>query len=46
VMASDAAKKLSEETGALIYWKDAAASEAQIEHDAQALGTVAGLIGQ
>ncbi len=46
VMASDAAKKLSEETGALIYWKDAAAADAQIEHDAQALGTVAGLIGQ
>lgn len=46
VMASDAAKKLSEETGALIYWKDAAAADAQIEHDAQTLGTVAGLIGQ
>ncbi|MFC2967785.1 tripartite tricarboxylate transporter substrate binding protein [Acidimangrovimonas pyrenivorans] len=45
VMASDAAKKLSEKTGALIYWKGAEAAQAQIAHDRKSLGTVTGLIG-
>ncbi|MEM7195254.1 MAG: tripartite tricarboxylate transporter substrate-binding protein [Pseudomonadota bacterium] len=38
VALSDAAKKLAEETGALIYWQDAAAAQAQIESDLEALG--------
>lgn len=38
VMMSDAAKKLSEETGALIYWMDVESSNAQIEHDIETLG--------
>jgi tripartite-type tricarboxylate transporter receptor subunit TctC len=46
VMASDKAKTLSEETGALIYWQDASAATAQIEKDSETLGTVAGLIGE
>lgn len=33
VIASDKAKKFAQETGALIYWKDAASSTAQIEAD-------------
>lgn len=45
VVMSDAAQKLAAETGALIYWQDAAASAAQIEKDAVTLGTVAELIG-
>ncbi|MCB1338947.1 MAG: tripartite tricarboxylate transporter substrate binding protein [Maritimibacter sp.] len=46
VATSDAAAKLSAETGALIYWQDAAAATAQIEHDGATLGTVAALIGE
>ncbi len=45
VMASDKAKKLSEETGALIYWLGAEEAQGRIEKDTKTLGTVAGLIG-
>lgn len=38
VMASDAAKKLAQETGALIYWQDVEASNAQIASDIETLG--------
>ncbi|WP_022954575.1 tripartite tricarboxylate transporter substrate binding protein [Leucothrix mucor] len=37
VIASDAAKKLAAETGALIYWQDAEASNKQIEADLETL---------
>ncbi|WP_435256674.1 tripartite tricarboxylate transporter substrate-binding protein [Thioclava sp. FR2] len=37
-MASDAAKKLAEETGALVYWQKAEDAAAQIEADAAILG--------
>ncbi len=38
VALSDAAKKLAAETGALIYWQDAEASNAQIARDLETLG--------
>ena len=41
---SDAAKTLSQETGVLIYWKDAAASAAQIEADVRVNGEIAELL--
>ncbi|WP_037312412.1 tripartite tricarboxylate transporter substrate-binding protein [Ruegeria halocynthiae] len=41
---SDAAKNLSQETGVLIYWKDADASNAQIEADIQVNGEIAKLL--
>ena len=44
VMASDKAKELMAQTGALVYWQDAAASTAQIEKDKQTLATVAELL--
>ncbi len=37
VMASDEAKQLSEETGALIYWQDAETATKQIERDSKTL---------
>ncbi len=37
-MASDRAKKLAEDTGALIYWQNAEESAAQIEADTKVLG--------
>jgi tripartite-type tricarboxylate transporter receptor subunit TctC len=40
VMASDKAKKLSDETGALIYWQDAEQANAQIESDIVSVGRV------
>lgn len=46
VIGSDAAKQLAEETGALIYWQDADASNAQIAKDAETLGTIAGLLAE
>lgn len=46
VMASDEAQTLSEETGALVYWQDAAAATAQIEADGAVLGNVMGLLGE
>jgi len=45
VMASDAAKKLSQQTGARIYWQNATKAAARIKKDGATLGTVAGLIG-
>ena len=46
VMMSDKAQKISKETGALVYWKDAKAASAQIEKDTQTLGTIAKLIAE
>ena len=43
-MASDRAKKLSADTGALIYWKDAAAAEKQIESDKEVIGKINAMI--
>ncbi|WP_346894215.1 tripartite tricarboxylate transporter substrate binding protein [uncultured Roseibium sp.] len=43
VMTSDAARKLAAETGALIYWQDAAESAAQIEKDKKTMATVEAL---
>lgn len=40
VIASDAAKKLAAETGALIYWKDAADVSKQIESDIEVLKVI------
>ena len=39
-MMSERAQKVAEETGALVYWKDAAASAEIIETDKQTLGAV------
>ncbi|MGI9509888.1 MAG: tripartite tricarboxylate transporter substrate binding protein [Geminicoccaceae bacterium] len=39
-MASDRAKKLAEETGALIYWKDAAATSEQIAKDIETFARI------
>ena len=39
-VASDRAKKVAEETGAQIYWQDAAAAKAQIEADIEAVARV------
>ncbi|PJE28796.1 Tripartite-type tricarboxylate transporter, receptor component TctC [Pseudooceanicola antarcticus] len=44
VMASEAAKQLAADTGALIYWQDAAEAEAQIEADMETLATISGLL--
>jgi tripartite-type tricarboxylate transporter receptor subunit TctC len=46
VVESDAAKELSAETGALVYWQGADAAADQIEQDADALGNVMELIEQ
>ena len=43
---SDAAQKIAKQTGALIYWQDAAAAEAQIASDIATMGTIGGLLGQ
>ena len=40
VMESDKAKKLAEDTGALIYWQDAEAAAKQIESDIEAVAAV------
>ncbi len=40
VALSDKARKLAEETGALIYWQDAQAAAAQIEGDIETLGRI------
>jgi len=45
VIASDAAKNLAAETGALIYWTPAEETAAQIEKDTATFGTVSELIG-
>ena len=36
-MSSDRAQELAEQTGAFVYWKDAAASNTQIETDSATL---------
>ncbi|MBE9637380.1 tripartite tricarboxylate transporter substrate binding protein [Salipiger mangrovisoli] len=46
VMASDAAKKLAADTGALIYWQDAGESEAQLEADMAARAKIAELLDE
>ena len=45
VALSDAAKKLASETGALIYWQDAAAANMQIEADNKTLAVMGKLLG-
>ncbi len=44
-MASDRAKKFAADTGALIYWKDAAASQAQIAKDIEMVGAIGKVLG-
>lgn len=46
VMASDKAKELAAETGALIYWQNAGDSAAQIESDMTTLGVIDGLLAE
>ena len=43
-MMSDRAKQLAADTGALVYWQDAAAAAAQIEGDIETLGNVMSLL--
>ena len=43
-MASERAQNVAKQTGASIYWKDAAASAAQIESDKKAFGDVNALL--
>jgi tripartite-type tricarboxylate transporter receptor subunit TctC len=45
VMASPEAAKLAADTGALIYWKDADASAAQIEADTKTIALIEGMLG-
>lgn len=45
-MVSERARKLSADTGAILYWKDAAASDAQIEADKAVVSRVNTLLGQ
>ncbi|MEW5420507.1 tripartite tricarboxylate transporter substrate binding protein [Amorphus sp. 3PC139-8] len=45
-IASDKAKDFAEKTGALIYWKDQAASEAQIEKDGKTIDKINEMVGQ
>ena len=46
VMASDAAKKVAEETGAEIYWLDAAQSQDQMSKDAETLERISTFLGE
>lgn len=46
VMMSDAAQKIAAETGALIYWKGAEASLAQIATDAETLARIEALLAE
>ncbi|MCA0996109.1 tripartite tricarboxylate transporter substrate binding protein [Alloyangia pacifica] len=46
VMASDAAKKLAADTGALIYWQNAEESQAQLEADMAARAKIAELLDE
>lgn len=39
-MSSERAKKLAQETGALVYWQDAASVAAQINGDIETMGTI------
>jgi len=45
-MASDRAQKLAQQTGAAVYWKDATASQAQIDADLKVMETLGGILGQ
>lgn len=45
-MNSEEARKVAEETGAQIYWMDAAASEEQMEKDAETMARIAALLGE
>ena len=45
-MASDRAQQVAARTGAAVYWKDAAASNAQIEHDLKVMETIGGILNQ
>ncbi|WP_425074807.1 tripartite tricarboxylate transporter substrate binding protein [Sagittula sp. S175] len=46
VIASDAARQVSMDTGAEIYWLDTAQSEAQMTKDAATLERIAGFLGE
>jgi putative tricarboxylic transport membrane protein len=46
VMSSEAAAKLAADTGALIYWQDAAAAADQIAKDTDAIARVNAMVGQ
>ena len=46
VAKSDRAKKLAEETGALIYWQDASAAQKQIDSDIKGLGRVNAILAE
>ncbi len=46
VALSDAAKKLAKETGALIYWQDVAAANAQIEQDNKTLAAMGEILSE
>ena len=46
VMASDAARDLSAQTGALIYWQDAGASAAQIASDIETMARIDKMLGE
>ncbi|MEM7208096.1 MAG: tripartite tricarboxylate transporter substrate binding protein [Pseudomonadota bacterium] len=46
VMASDAAKQLAKDTGALIYWQDVPAANAQIAADLEALARIGQVLGE
>lgn len=45
VMASDEARQLAEETGAMIYWMEADASVEQMARDAETLSRIAEILG-
>ena len=44
VMQSDAAKQLATDTGALVYWQDAAAAQTQIDTDIATMGAIGSLL--
>ncbi len=46
VMASDAARDLSAQTGALIYWQDGGASAAQIASDIETMARINKMLGE
>jgi len=46
VMESDKAQEIAAETGAVIYWRDAEETTAQIEADAETLGKIEGLLAE
>ncbi|MCW1932262.1 tripartite tricarboxylate transporter substrate binding protein [Pararhodobacter zhoushanensis] len=46
VMASDEATQLAADTGALIYWMDAAASQEQMARDVETLGRISAFLGE